>query len=451
MSFISFDNVVSWLDSQTNLEKLTTGYTKRTYRLDRMRSLLEHLGNPERKFRSIHVAGSKGKGSTSAFMAGGLTALGFKTGLYMSPHMSDYRERFTLSGTFFSDEELIGAANELKESINGFSFSDEWGPAAPTTFELYTALAYILFARTGCDWAVIETGLGGRLDATNTLCPEAVVLCPIELEHTSILGGTLPLIAGEKAKIIMPGTPVFISHQPQEALEVFLKEAETQKSPVKILPQELADLKSRTTIHGEEADITWKTGEKTHLTLSMMGEVQADNAALALLVLKSLGLYSAGTTEKAIEKCTLPGRFQVLKNSGTPLYIDGAHTVNSLRRLIHSFSEIYAPEKTTVIYGALEDKDHTHMTRLLLEHLHTIIVCRPGTFKKSNPQALYDTFKTEAQELIPDALEALTTAYALTPPDGAVLVCGSFYLAGDIRQAYEEYNLQQDKKVHLWH
>lgn len=135
----------------------------REYRLDRMRELLKHLGNPEKSFKSIHVAGSKGKGSTAIFIAKGLTALGYKTGLYASPHLVDYRERFTLSGTFFGEEALIKSGNSLIEKLKGFTFSDDWGVSDPTAFELYTAYAYLLFKENNCSWAVIETGLGGAL------------------------------------------------------------------------------------------------------------------------------------------------------------------------------------------------------------------------------------------------------------------------------------------------
>ncbi|MFA7539910.1 MAG: bifunctional folylpolyglutamate synthase/dihydrofolate synthase, partial [Sphaerochaetaceae bacterium] len=205
MQFTNFDQFCLYMESFANLERKTGDYSPREYRLDRMGKLLTHLGNPERSFKSIHIAGSKGKGSTAIFIAKGLSALGYKTGLYASPHLVDYRERFTLSGTFFSEEALVKSGNSLVEKLEGFSFSDEWGVSEPTAFELYTAYAYLLFKENKCSWAVIETGLGGRLDATNTLTPEASVITPIELEHTAILGNTLSLIAYEKGKIIKEG------------------------------------------------------------------------------------------------------------------------------------------------------------------------------------------------------------------------------------------------------
>ena len=199
MQISSFEDVIRFTEQFTNLEKQTSHYTTRTYRLDRMHDLLAHLGNPERAFKKIHLAGSKGKGSTASYLASALTSMGYKTGLYLSPHLVDYRERFTLSGTFFDDSLLVSTGQELADSIEGFTFRDEWGETNPTTFELFTAYAYLLFKNSGCSWAIIETGLGGRLDATNTIIPEASVLCPIELEHTKILGSTIREIATEKS------------------------------------------------------------------------------------------------------------------------------------------------------------------------------------------------------------------------------------------------------------
>ncbi|MBO7349605.1 MAG: bifunctional folylpolyglutamate synthase/dihydrofolate synthase, partial [Spirochaetales bacterium] len=201
MKFESFDQVMKYMESFTNLEKKTDNYTTRTYRLDRMQAIMKTLGDPQSCYKTIHVAGSKGKGSTASYIAASLRAAGFKTGLYMSPHVSDYRERFTINGAFIETSVLLSVAEKLVSALEGFHFCDEMGENQPTTFELYTAYAFMLFKEENCTWAVIETGLGGRLDATNILKPEASVLTPIELEHTDILGPTIEKIAIEKSKI----------------------------------------------------------------------------------------------------------------------------------------------------------------------------------------------------------------------------------------------------------
>ncbi len=444
MHISSFEDVIHFTERFTNLEKQTSHYTTRTYRLDRMHCLLGHLGNPERSFKKIHLAGSKGKGSTASYLASALTEVGYKTGLYLSPHLTDYRERFTLSGTFFTDALLIATGQELVDSLEGFTFRDEWGESNPTTFELLTAYAYLLFKNSGCSWGVIETGLGGRLDATNTIIPEATVLCPIELEHTKILGTTIREIAIEKSKIIKPGVPVCIGLEEGEALDVFLCEAKAQNSQAYLLKEHLTSLVSSTTSKGEDVYYQWKSGEEEHLCLSMRGQVQAQNSALAMLTLKTLGLFDEKMLP-SIEQNQIPGRFQQLGERPN-LYVDGAHTTRSLKALLDSFSSLHPTQDTTVIFGALEDKDHTHMIELLLNHFSRIIISRPGTFKKSDINELYQlTLSLSSKRnhtyeilLIEDNLSALKQALAKTPETGAILSCGSFYLAGGIKAAYEQ-------------
>ena len=443
MNFTDFDQFCQYMESFANLEKRTGSYSVREYRLDRMHAILDYIDHPERSFKSIHVAGSKGKGSTACMIANGIKALGYKTGLYLSPHLIDYRERFTFAGSFIPETELVDAANELVRRLKDFSFHDEYGPTDPTAFELYTTYAFVLFETTGCQWAVIETGLGGRLDATNTIMPQASVITPIELEHTAVLGNTIALIAAEKAKIIKKGVPSFISRQVDAAKRVFREEAASVGSHLTELEIEVEAIATHTTDLAEICTITWKQMEETRLSLSMLGEVQAENAALALTVLKHLHLYQIHITEGAIEKAKLPGRMQRISVSPA-FYVDGAHTVQSLRHLMNSFSQIHPGNRHTVIYGALLDKDHAHMIRLLLPFFEHIIVSRPGTFKKSDPEALLIMFKEEIGQnsfhrvfLEKDPLKAVELALAVTPVDKAILCTGSFYLAGDISKAFQ--------------
>jgi dihydrofolate synthase/folylpolyglutamate synthase len=439
MEMKSFTDVVAYLEGFLNLEKKTRHYTTREYRLDRMVALLDHVGNPQQSFKTIHLAGSKGKGSTASFIASGLAAMGYKTGLYMSPHLVDYRERFTLSGTFFSDAALVHAGNLLKTLVGDFTFSDEWGETTPTTFELLTTFAYLLFKEEKCEWAVIETGLGGRLDATNTIRSSASVLCPIELEHTRILGSTIKEIAFEKAKIIKAGQPVFIGLVHEEAKEVFLQECREQHAKPFLLEEFLTGYEALTTMEGERVTLKWKNGTEDRLLLSMKGSVQAQNVALALLALRTLDLFGEQTI-RALEANTVPGRFQQVAPS---LYIDGAHTPASLNALTRSFSKLYpSKDANVVIYGALEDKDHLHMASIVLQHFNKIILSRPGTFKKSDLHKLFSIFeelKAESHStasifLIEDNSQALDKAYMLKGADGAILVCGSFYLGGGIAE-----------------
>jgi dihydrofolate synthase/folylpolyglutamate synthase len=445
MYYTTFEQFCTYADSLTNLEKRTDGYTVREYRLDRMKSLLDYIGNPQYSYKKIHIAGSKGKGSTASFIANAMTAVGYKTGLYMSPHLIDYRERFTLSGTYYSEEELVLAANSFTHLIKDFSFSDDWGTSEITTFEVYTAFAFHLFKMTHCEWAVIETGLGGRLDATNIIVPDLSIITPIELEHTAILGNSIEKIAYEKSKIIKEGVPICVSRQKDEAKEVICKEAQEKHSQLYDIEALVESITTKTNQEGQLVDITWVNGNKTHLQLAMRGEVQGENSALALLALQTLGLYTKDISEQAIERTTLPGRMQIVQTR-PPLIIDGAHTKESMRHLLNSFTQWYPEQERIVIFGALQDKDHRHMARLIIPLFSHIIICRPGTFKKSDIQSLFNLFQDEILiekasthlYLESESSDALSLALSLSNNEIPILCTGSFYLGGEILSSYQK-------------
>ena len=431
MEFRTFDQVIAYMESFTNLEKRTDKYSNRTYRLDRMQALMNHLGNPQDSYRTIHVAGSKGKGSTASYIASGISALGFTVGLYMSPHVSDYRERFTLSGRFVDDVYLVNTGNELSASLSDFRFQDDLGDTEPTTFELYTAFAFLLFRNLGCQWAVIETGLGGRLDATNIINSFASVITPIELEHTEILGGTISQIATEKSKIIKQNRPSFCAFQTPEALSVLRAEAASCSSPFHYLGDYVSSF--------SDDHVAFFDGYETDQDLAMPGLVQAQNCALALLVLRTLGLYQYVVTEKALCANTLPGRMELV-NWKRPLYLDGAHTPNSMKSLLETFRKLFPGRSGICIFGSVAGKNHQAMASMILEAFDTVVVSRPGTYKKSDVTALYDlllSLRKPGQTVVlrEDASSALEYCLEHTAEGEPILAAGSFYLAGAIKEA----------------
>ncbi|MCR5760640.1 MAG: bifunctional folylpolyglutamate synthase/dihydrofolate synthase [Sphaerochaetaceae bacterium] len=443
MVFKKLSDIESFMNSFTNLEKKTDQFNVRTYRLDRMKAFMDSLGNPQNSYKTIHVAGSKGKGSTAAFLANALTANGEKTGLFMSPHVTDFRERFTLSGAFIEDSILLKTADRLTESLKTFRFSEDLGYGTPTTFELYTAYAFMLFKECKCTYAVIETGLGGRLDATNILHPIASVLTPIELEHTAILGDTIEKIAVEKSKIIKKNTPAFTACQKDEAQKVFEEEARECNSTLYSLSSSVSSLKSRWEDGVQKCTMVFsKPYEDTvELKLAMPGEVQAYNCALALLTLKTLGLYKKGTTEKGLESTKLPGRAEIIKWKRT-IMLDGAHTDRSMENILKTFREIYGKKKGLCIFGCAHDKDYRGMLDMIVKDFDKIVISRPGTFKKSDLNALFtylESIKTENQvtALREEGREALKYVLENTDKNDPVLVCGSFYLAGEIKESLE--------------
>ena len=418
----------------SELEDLFDGYAPsisdgkaREERLERMRMLLRHIGNPEKSYRTYHTAGSKGKGTTSAYLAALLSGLGRRCGLYMSPHMYTVRERFTLSAEIFSDRLYIDTANKLLDMTTGFTLPSSLGPERPTTFEMYTAYGYLLFQEAGCTDAVIETGLGGRLDATNTIDPEAVFLTPIELEHTAILGNTITAIATEKSKIIAAGKPVFVSRQRAEARRVFEEEAMRMQAPIAFFDDEISSFSSKTLKDGEHASFTID-GRHYDLTLSMSTEAMAENAALAILGAERLSLLTEDGIRR-LERTTLPGRFEKRNIDGRLVVIDSAHTVNSARSTMDAFATI-AEGRKTLIYSSVEGKDIEHIIIELFPYFDRVIISSTGEWKRSDPegiarlgQALFPDLSITVEKDRDRALDE-----ALRDSD-SVLITGSFYLA----------------------
>jgi dihydrofolate synthase / folylpolyglutamate synthase len=428
---MTFNEAFRYIESFTNFER-TLGNSMRPFRLDRMKILLEHFGYPEKSFKSIHISGSKGKGSTGIYIASSLVEAGFKTGLYASPHVMSYRERITIAGKEIPDAILVGQIQRIKAGIESFGADALPGQQQPTTFELLTLLAYLTFEKVGCAWAVIETGIGGRLDATNVLSPVATVHTPVELEHTEFLGTTIPLIAAEKAGIIKPGVPAFCGLQQKEAEDVFRTKAETVNAPMRFLEEEIPEITS--------GALLLKTGERVSIEPGMPGSFQAENAALAFLatdaILASVGVEEAerrGFIADGIRGARLPGRMELLQRD-PPVMIDAAHTPSSVRRLLDSFSNAF-PEKGILIFGSVLGKNPAAMAEVLASGFDSIIISTPGTFKPSDPQSVYDAFcqAHRSVELILDPKQAYVRASTLAGGSKPILVTGSFYMIAEVR------------------
>ena len=442
MDFNTFEDVTAYLDSFSYSDKAKAPGFLRGARVERMYLLLSHLGHPERDYKTIHIAGSKGKGSTALYISTLLKSANVKCGLYLSPHLRDYRERFTLSGSFFPTDFLIECARELKEKIDSFSLPPSLGSSKPSTFEMYTLYAYLLFSRSHCEQAVIETGIGGRLDATNTISSYAEVLTAVELEHRELLGNTIREIAIEKSKIIKPFSTVFIGKERGDAKEVFIKEAKEMNASYFTLDNELLNYQTKTTEKGEECTINFKDGSSYSLTLSMRGEVQVQNAALAILCAKKLGFFNGEESLRAIEKATLPGRFEMHSLKNKTVVLDVAHTKSSMDNTISSFNELFKEKKSRVcIFGAVAGKDTKGMLSSILSSFDNVIISKPGSFKKSNIEEIYKAAcdlkrKEQSIFLLEDAAPAFAKALTL---GSAILIAGSFYLAANFDEVIDGY------------
>jgi len=441
INFSKLDDAFSYLESFTNFEKLPP-QSVRDFKLDRMEHLLSLTGDPHKAFRTYHLAGSKGKGSTAAFLTSILYRTGEPVGLYTSPHVSSYKERITFSGRQFEDGEYLKGINFLAGIIENLSPDAIAGQWEPTTFELLTLLAFIMFRNAELGRAVIETGIGGRLDATNVISPEAVCITPIELEHTDILGSSIEKIAREKAGIIKPRVPVFIGFQENSTAEkVLLENAREKNAPVYNCKDEIKELSADPWEKGTKIRILFRDGFSVTSGIRLLGDFQAENAALASLcarhVLGNQGLREGEIQERihqGLQSAHIPGRMEIISRK-PPIILDGAHTPASVKRLTTAFTSVY-PGKCILIFGAVLGKDIKAMAEIIAPAFTHIIISRPGSFKKSDPGGIFEEFLKFNPEtrLCVEPKEALDEALRISGNELPILAAGSFYMIGEIRK-----------------
>jgi len=413
--FKQASEVFLWMESFTNLEKRRF-YPAREYRLDRMEVLLKLAGNPQNDLQIYHIAGSKGKGSTAAFLSSCLHEAGFRTGVFTSPHLYDYRERISLACGFFPEAAYVEAGNVLAGLLKSANLPD--GEA--TTFELLTTMAFMIFKNQGCSRVVLETGLGGRLDATNTVRPKAVLLTTIEKEHTEILGDTLQAIATEKAGIMKKGIPAYWLPGADEVMEVFQNKC--RELPCPGLSFNDMNFKMTKDFTGFFLDCKFWKMEKSQ-------EIQYMNAALVVKVLEDRENIKKEIIEEGLKKTRLKGRFEKI-NTHPVIILDGAHTPESLKYSLKAWLRQYG-EDQVLIFGCVDGKDEKTLTEILAGHFSHVIITRPGTFKVSQPRQIYDTFlKSDRKAVIKlktEPKEALEAALRAADSEKQILVCGSFY------------------------
>ncbi len=445
--FTSIDEVYAFVMGFVNVEK---GQATE-FKLDRMHWMAERLGNPHLGRVTVHVAGSKGKGSVATLIARAIQASGTPTGLYTSPHILSWKERITEAGDEIPDDIILGASEEVFALTEGKGPDDFPGDELPTYFELTTLIAFCAFRRAGFHAQVIEVGLGGRLDSTNIVAPDVTAITPIELEHTQFLGTTIPLIAGEKAGIIKQRVPVCTLQPKMEALEVIEARASALHSPCYIVGKDINLKKIEVSLEGtsatlEVADLAFQDGSSALLRLfggatlsvstDLVGSVYAGNMALAALSLAQLPLeIRAEHLLKGFRATRIPARFEVLSRSPL-LVLDGAHTPESIRGILSTFLEL-SPAPRHLLFACAHDKQHKEIARLLAPHFEEITVTRPGSFKQSEPAAVFESFSALKQEcaLIEDTRIAIEQAVRRAgEAHASLLVTGSFYLCAEFKK-----------------
>jgi dihydrofolate synthase/folylpolyglutamate synthase len=377
-----------------------------------------------------------------------LEAAGKRPGRYMSPHVVDWRERVCLGGAYFPEAAYADAGNELFSLYRNYRSLSSGFCGEPTFFELITLLFFLCSRNAHCGYMVLETGLGGRLDATNIVEPRVMVISAIEKEHTEYLGGSVETIAEEKAGIIKRRKPLVLAEQTESVLAVFLKKAAEQEAPLLYPPQAVTAERIRLTKSGTAFSLNFTDPEFTGLSadysLGVPGTVYPKNAALALLAAKTA--FPNLTMEEArsgLAAFRLPARFETRDaGTGRPFIVDGAHTPHSVSLCAETFGELYG-SGGILLFGCARGKDTEGMAESLLPYFSTVIVTSPGTFRESDPENTYRVFcrrasaRPEASRpsvgLVPDTKNALAEAVQTAREKKLpVLVCGSFYLAGEI-------------------
>ncbi|MGE5047012.1 MAG: bifunctional folylpolyglutamate synthase/dihydrofolate synthase [Deltaproteobacteria bacterium] len=380
--------------------------------LDRMREACALLGNPERSAKVLHVAGTNGKGSTCAFAEAALRAGGLRTGLYTSPHLSHFCERIRLGGEPVSEERACELLEEVRQGV-------PWALGDPglTFFEIVTLMAFLAFRSV--DVMVVEVGLGGRLDATNVVSPQACAVAPLGLEHMQYLGPTLAHIAAEKAGIIKPGAPVVSAGQPREAAQVLQHRADAAGVPL-WRPGRDYRFESRDVRPFCYAGPRWlvRAGD-----LALEGHHQRTNAALACALLEASGLCEPRHAEEGLRTVRWPGRLERFGD----VYVDGAHNPHAARALAHAIPPLLRGRPLRLVFGALQDKDVAGMLQELAPLAASVHYCAPDSPRAAGPAELARLFPGAVHRSVPAALSAARLE------GGMVLCCGSLYLAGEVR------------------
>ncbi len=429
----ALDYIYSFVDySRTHQANLSP----ENFDLSRMVEFMNLLGSPQLEFPSLHVAGSKGKGSVSAFCASVLQAAGFKVGLYTSPHLKDFEERMQINGVPISRNTLAEYVEEIKPAVESIP--------KLTTFEIMTGLAFLFFARQKVDIAVIEVGLGGRLDATNIITPLVSVITSLYLDHVTILGETLEEIAAEKGGIIKPGIPVVSAPQEEKALNVIKKIAAQRGSQLIKVEEDYPFSIVSSTLDGQEFVLTnpgeGQSGDSSYF-IPLLGTYQVLNAVTAYAALdniRSRGFpLDEAEIKRGLETTDWPARFEIARRE-PPVIFDSAHNPASMRKLRETLDSFFPDLPLILVFGISEDKQLDGMFHQILPRTSHLI-----TTQADHPRAMdAEDLEKRAREYpcsteaIPNVQNALSRAIQLAGNEKVVLVAGSIFVAASARIAW---------------
>ena len=415
-------------------------YSPREFKLERVVELLAHLGDPHRAYPTLHIAGTKGKGSVSSILAGTVRAGGLRTGLYTSPHLHTYRERIQINGEPISRRAMADLLTEMLPTIDEVP--------GLTTFEVTTALAFLYFQREQVDLAVMEVGLGGRLDATNVIVPEISVITSLSLDHTYLLGNTLAEIAFEKAGIIKPGIPVITAPQKDEALEVLDRIASERSSPLTVVGRDWTWTSIARSLQGQTMRAQHEGAPSPFdgtYEVALLGDFQQENVTVAVATVAALheSGHAWATPESlrvSLRSVKWPGRMEVL-NQAPPIVVDCAHNPYSAETLAASLRTWFPDISWILIFGSSSDKDIKGMLEVLLPISKHVIATRSYHPRASAPYELADLCADlgHGAEIAVNPRRALEQASHRLEQGLGIVATGSIFLVADVREAWAHH------------
>lgn len=404
--------------------------------LDVITQILEGLGQPQNAYRTIHVAGTNGKGSVASMLAGILQTAGFSVGLYTSPHLIHFNERIRIDGRPVTDPEIVDAYRAIRKI--------QEGDREPTFFEFTTAMALHLFKQHRVNWAVIETGMGGRLDATNLLAPEVSIITNISLEHKGYLGNTVAAITYEKAGIIKPDTPVVTGVSQPSAITVLTEKTAKLNAPCLRMGRDFRCRRLPSgSFHYTGLDHYWK-----NLTTNLLGRHQVGNAGLALAATEVLMQKGVAIDEthirQALNRVSWPGRLETVCQEPR-IILDGAHNLMAARNLSRYLAETYPDNKIVMVAGILDDKPAEEMLSALLAVCDHAVITSPTIDRAIPANVLAGTARKFVATVddLPTVDRAVARALQIVESDQVIVIAGSLYVVGEAMQTLQAMGLMR--------
>lgn len=428
--FTTYEETVNWIHSL-----LPHGIRPGLERVERM---LEKLGHPERRLRSVHIAGTNGKGSTTSFLRHMIQEGGYSVGTFTSPYIVRFNERISVNGEGISDEDLMKAANRVKPLVDELA-ETEWG--SPTEFETITVMAMLYFAEMAYpDFVLFEVGLGGRLDSTNVIFPLVSAITNIGSDHTAILGDTIEQIASEKAGIIKSGIPVVTAADKPEALQVIRKKATEEKAKLYVLGKNFISNDEASCSRGESFSYQSMFAKREGLFIGMKGFHQIKNASLALMVIDYMKQYYSLVLNEdeiriGLEKTSWPGRFEEISRE-PHVILDGAHNPEGVQSLVDTLRRYYPDKDIRVVFAALEKKNVREMLRTLHELTEHITLTSFSFDKAASPEILSERAGFQAEKIVPDWKQAVKAELDRADTETLTVVTGSLYFVSEARNFF---------------